>query len=82
MNAVLREYIDRFWVVYMDDILAYSTIQEEQYTNLELILYKFEVNKLYFSHEKCSFMETEVKFLGIVVAQTGLQVIASRAKSV
>lgn len=64
MNDVFRPYIDRFVVVYLDDIVVYSQTLEEHVEHLILVLAKLREHKLYLKQEKCSFAQTEIQFLG------------------
>lgn len=74
MNEVLSDYIDRFCVVYMDDILIFSRDEDEHYEHIEKVLSRLQEHKLYVSPSKCSFMQREVEFLGIIVNSYGLRV--------
>lgn len=82
MNEVMKEFIDHFCVVYMDDILVYSKTKEEHYKHLDLILSRLEQHKLYVSPEKCSFMQEEVEFLGVLVKKSGLTINPSKSAAV
>ena len=64
MNQVFREYLDKFVVVYLDDIMIYSRTLEEHQYHLKLVMQKLRENKLYVKREKCAFAQTSVKFLG------------------
>lgn len=64
LNDVFRPYIDRFVVVYLDDIVVYSQTLEEHVEHLRLVLANLREHELYLKQEKCSFAQTEMKFLG------------------
>jgi hypothetical protein len=64
MNNVLMEYLDKFVVVFIDDILIFSKTQEEHEKHLRLVLENLISNKLYAKFSKCEFWLTEVTFLG------------------
>lgn len=55
MNQVFHEYLDKFVVVYLDDIVVYSPFMEECQTHLQLVFEKLTQNQLYVKREKCSF---------------------------
>ena len=74
MNGVLHDYIDRFLVVYIDDILIYSRKREEHLQHIRCVLERLRKHKLYVSPKKCSFMATETEFLGLRVSCEGLSV--------
>ena len=64
MNDVFSEYIDRFVVVYLDDIVIYSESLRDHITHLRLVFEKLREHKLYVKREKCEFARKEVIFLG------------------
>jgi hypothetical protein len=55
MNKVFMEYLDKFVVVFIDDILVYSRNEEEHEEHLRLILQKLRDNQLYAKFSKCEF---------------------------
>ena len=55
MNKVFMEYLDKFVVVFIDDILVYSKTEEEHENHLRLVLQKLRENKLYAKLSKCAF---------------------------
>ena len=73
MHEVLKEFLGKFIVVYLDDILVYSKNKEEHYQHLRSLLMKLREVKLYAKLEKCEFLKTEVTFLGYVVTVEGIK---------
>jgi hypothetical protein len=63
MNKVLMEYLDKFVVVFIDDILIFSKTKEEHEKHLILVLMKLRSNQLYAKFSKCEFWLTEVTLL-------------------
>jgi hypothetical protein len=55
MNKVFMEYLDKFVVVFIDDILVYSKMEEEHEEHLRLVLEKLRINQLYAKFSKCEF---------------------------
>jgi hypothetical protein len=55
MNGVLRSYLDKFIVVFLDDILIYSNYEEEHEHHLRMVLQVLREHKLYVELIKCSF---------------------------
>ena len=55
MNSVFMEYLDKFVVVYIDDILIYSKNEEEHAEHLRLVLNKLREHRLYAKFSKCEF---------------------------
>jgi hypothetical protein len=67
MDEVLREFLNDFAVVYMDDVLIYSNSWPEHLDHLDKIFQRFEEHGLYCKPHKCDFGKAEVKFLGFLV---------------
>ena len=74
MNKVFMEFLDKFVVVFIDDILIFSKIEEEHAEHLRLVLQKLREHKLYAKRSKCEFWLKEVSFLGYVVSNGGIAV--------
>jgi hypothetical protein len=55
MNQVFMEYLDKFMVVFIDDILVYSKNEEEHEEHLRLVLQKLKEHQLYAKLSKCEF---------------------------
>jgi ribonuclease HI len=82
MNKVFMEYLDKFVVVFIDDILIFSKTEEEHENHLRLVLEKLRSNQLYAKFGKCEFWLTEVAFLGHVISAGGVSVDPSKVKDV
>jgi hypothetical protein len=59
MNGVLREYLDKFVIVFLDDILIYSKSKEEHEHHLRMILQVLREYQLYAKLRKCSFIKSK-----------------------
>ena len=68
MNKVFMEFLDKFVVVFIDDILVYSKNEEEHKEHLRLVLEKLREHQLYAKFSKCEFWLKEVGFLGHVIS--------------
>ncbi|WVZ89377.1 LOW QUALITY PROTEIN: hypothetical protein U9M48_035794 [Paspalum notatum var. saurae] len=82
MNKVFVEYLDKFVVVFIDDILIYSKTEEEHEEHLRLVLQKLREHKLYAKLSKCEFWLNQVPFLGHIVSKGGIMVDPSKISSV
>jgi hypothetical protein len=80
MNKVFIEYLDKFVVVFIDDILVYSETEEEHENPLRLVLEKLRANQLYAKFSKCEFWLKEVAFLGHVISAGGVSVDPGKVK--
>jgi hypothetical protein len=80
MNKVFMEYLDKFVVVFIDDILVFSKTNEEHAEHLRLVLQKLREHKLYAKRSKCEFWLKEISFLGHVVSNDGIAVDPSKVK--
>jgi hypothetical protein len=81
MNKVFMEYLDKFVVVFIDDILVFSQ-NEEQEEHLRIVLQKLRENQLYAKLNKCDFWLNEVSFLGHVITDGGVAVDPSKVRDV
>ncbi len=73
INDVLREMLNRFVFVYLDDILIFSDSRQEHIDHVQQVLKKLLENHLFVKLEKCEFHVSQVSFLGYVVSQEGIQ---------
>ncbi|XP_076885830.1 uncharacterized protein LOC143535479 [Bidens hawaiensis] len=74
MNRVCKPYLDKFVIVFIDDILIYSKTKEDYQAHLRIILEMLRKEKLYAKFSKCEFWLSEVQFLGHIVNEKGIQV--------
>ena len=74
MNRVFRPYLDRFVIVFIDDILVYSRSELEHERHLGLVLQTLRQYQLYVKFSKCEFWLSRVGFLGHVVSVDGIYV--------
>ncbi|GKC21227.1 putative reverse transcriptase domain-containing protein, partial [Tanacetum coccineum] len=82
MNRVCKPYLDKFVIVFIDDILIYSKTKEEHEVYLKLVLELLRKEKLYAKFYKCEFWLKEVHFLRRVVNQSGIHVDPSKIEAV
>jgi hypothetical protein len=82
MNKVFMEYLDKFVLVFIDDILIFSKTEEEHEKHLRMVLEKLRSNQLYAKFSKCEFWLMEAAFLGHVISAGGISVDPSKVKDV
>jgi hypothetical protein len=82
MNKVFGEFLDKFVVVFIDDILIFSKTEEEQAEHIRLVLQKLREHKLYAKRSKCEFWLKEISFLGHVVSNGGIVVDPGKVQDV
>jgi hypothetical protein len=82
MNSVFLLELDKFVVVFIDDILIYSKINEKHAQHLRIVLTRLREHKLYAKFSKCGFWIDRVKFLGHVLTPEGIFVDPSKVHDV
>jgi hypothetical protein len=80
MSKVFMEYLDKFVVVFINDILVYSRSEEEHEEHLHLALHKLQEQRLYAKLRKCEFWMKKVAFLGHVISREVYLWIQARFK--
>jgi hypothetical protein len=75
MNSVFMDYLDKFIVVFIDDILIYSDNEEEHEEHLKMVLQWLQEHQLYAKQGKCEFWISEVMFLGHIINRDELAAI-------
>ena len=74
MNTVFSDLLDTCVVVYLDDILVYSSSEEEHEQHLEAVLARLRKHQLFAKQSKCVFFTDSVDFLGHTVSAKGVEV--------
>ena len=82
MNRVFRRYLDKFVIVFIDDILIYSGTSELHRKHLHAVLRTLRESQLYVKFNKCEFWLDSVKFLGHVVSGDGVNVDLDKVEAV
>nr|GEZ25789.1 retrotransposon protein, putative, Ty3-gypsy subclass [Tanacetum cinerariifolium] len=82
MNRVCRPYLDKFMIVFINDILIYSKTREEHVEHLRLVLELLKKEKLYAKFSKCEFWLREVQFLGHMINGNRIHVDHSKIEVV
>nr|GEW83973.1 putative reverse transcriptase domain-containing protein [Tanacetum cinerariifolium] len=82
INRVCKPYLDKFVIVFIDDILIYSKRKQEHEEHLKLILELLKKEQLYAKFSKCKFLIPKVQFLGHVIDSQGICVDPAKIESI
>ncbi|GJU88314.1 putative reverse transcriptase domain-containing protein [Tanacetum coccineum] len=82
MNRVCKPYLDKFVIVFIDDILIYSKDEKEHEEHLKVILEFLKKEKLYAKFSKCEFWIPKVQFLKHVIDSRGIHVDPAKIESI
>ncbi|GJQ97764.1 putative reverse transcriptase domain-containing protein [Tanacetum coccineum] len=82
MNRVCKPYLDKFVIVFIDDILIYSKSKKVHEEHLKLILELLKKEELYAKFSKCEFWISKVQFLGHVIDSEGIHVDPAKIESI
>ena len=82
MNEVLKEFLAKFFIVYLDDILIFSKTLEEHMMHIRKVLEKLRGEKLTINLKKCSFVKKELVYLGFVISAEGLKMDPEKVRAI
>jgi hypothetical protein len=82
MNGVFREYLDKFVIVFLDDILIYSKSEEEHEKHLRMVLQVLREHKLYAKLSKCIFYQKKIHYLGHIISAEGITVDPEKIEAI
>src|SRR5439155_16134980 len=82
INDVIREFLDKFAVAYLDDILIYSDSLEEHILHVRQVLKKLLEHGLFVKLEKCEFHVQKISFLGFVISPEGISMDPARISTI
>nr|GEU63797.1 putative reverse transcriptase domain-containing protein [Tanacetum cinerariifolium] len=82
LNHVCKQYLDKFVIVFIDDILIYSKSKQEHEEHLKLILELLKKEQLFAKFSKCEFWIPKVQFLGHVIDNQGIHVDPAKIVSI
>lgn len=82
MNNVLRDVLGKFVLVYLDDIVVFSIMEEEHLKHLDMVTQLLREHKLFAKLCRCLFAQSELSFLGHIVGANGLRVDPKKVSAV
>ncbi len=82
INKILYEYLDKFYSVYLNDILIYSDTEEEHLEYVKVILKKLRKAGLYLDIKKCEFNVKIIKYLSLIIINEGIKMDPVKIKTI
>jgi hypothetical protein len=82
MNGIFKNYLDKFVIVFLDDILIYSKSEEEHEHHLRLVLQVLREHQLYDKLSKCSFYQKQIHYLGHIISKQGIAVDLEKIEAI
>jgi hypothetical protein len=74
MNGFFREYLDKFVIVFLDEIIIYSKSEEDHEHHSRMVLQVLREHQLYAKLSKCSFYQKQIHYLGHIISKDGIAV--------
>jgi hypothetical protein len=82
MNDIFRDMLDQFIIIYIDDLLIYSSDPAEHPNHVQAVLKRLSDHKLYAKLEKCQFNKKEVEFVGFKISDKGISMDTKKIESI
>lgn len=82
MNNIFHDVLDKFVILYLDDILIFSETEQEHLEHLKIVFEKFRKQKLYAKKSKCEFMMTKISFLGHTLSEGKVAMDEDKVKAI
>lgn len=82
VNEVLRKFLGKFVIVYLDDVLKFSKTKEEHLLQLRQVLKRLREEKVLINIRKCTFMKDELVYLGFLIFEEGLKMDPEKVKAI
>ena len=82
MNGIYREYLEKFVLVFFDDILVFSKTREEHEEHLRIVLRLLREKNLFAKCSKCEFYKERVEYLGHMVSKEGIEVTNDKVEAI
>jgi hypothetical protein len=82
MNGVFWEYLDKFVIIFLDDILVYSMSEDEHGHHCNMVLQVLRGHQLYAKLSKCSFYQKIIHYLGHIISEEGIAVELEKIEAI
>lgn len=82
MNNVFMDYLDKFLLVFLEDILISSKNEEKHLQHLRIVLQHLREHKIYGKLSKCTFFQKKVQYLGHVISIEGIAINPTKIKAI
>eukprot|EP00253_Pinus_taeda_P019573 PITA_19573 len=82
MNSVFHKYLDKFVLIFIDDILIYSWNIQEHEEHLRLVLQTLREHQLYAKYSKCDFYKEQIQYLGHIITKEGIAVDPEKIRTI
>ena len=82
MNNIFHDLLDKCVIIYLDDILVYSSNDSDHRHHVRQVLRRLRTNKLYAKHDKCEFHARQVEFLGFIVNPNGVSMDIDKVSAI
>jgi hypothetical protein len=82
MNEVFRYFLDKFSIVFLDDIFVYSKTKKEHEKHLRMVLQVLREHQLYAKLSKCTFYQKQIHYLGHIVSEEGIAVDPEKIEAI
>ena len=82
MNNVMHKYLDKFVVIFIDDILIYLKTEEEHKEHLNFFFQELQEHKLFAKFSNCDFFKDKIQYLGHVVTKEGISVDPEKIREI
>ena len=82
MNSVFNKYLDKFVLIFIDDILIYFKDEKEHEQHLRLVVQTLREHQLYAKFSKCDFYKKQIQYLGHTISKEGIVVDPKKIKAI
>jgi hypothetical protein len=82
MNIILDKYLNKFVLVFVDDILVYYKTKEEHGEHIRMVLQVLIDHQLYSKFSKCDFFQREIQYLSHTISAEGVEIDLEKIKAI